>query len=82
MSKMDESAALKAKRAYQRKWQQENRDKVREYNRRWRTAHPDKAKEYQTRWRTNHPEAARECQRRYWMKRAEREAALKASQED
>ena len=47
-----------------RKWQQENKEKVREYNRKWQQENKEKMYEANKRWRKNNPEKVKEIEKR------------------
>jgi len=42
--------AVKVKKEYFQRYQDENRDKLNKYNRQWRSEHPEKVKEYNQRY--------------------------------
>lgn len=44
---------LEKRRAYDKKWREENREKRNAYNREWRKKNPEKAKGHHTKWREN-----------------------------
>lgn len=46
-------AAKEAKRAYQKKWREENRTEIRTYQKKWRSENPEKVREYQERYWEN-----------------------------
>jgi hypothetical protein len=85
--------ALAAKQACTRQWYAKNPEAARQASRkryaekpenakRWRTENPEAAREASRKWRAENPEAVREANRQYYAKKkAEREAAKKAAQE-
>lgn len=50
---------------YKRRWEAENREKVREHVRRWKAENREKARESSRRWRAENPEKAKESDKRW-----------------
>ena len=46
-------AAKEARRAYRKKWREENRTEIRAYQKKWRSENPEKVREYQERYWEN-----------------------------
>jgi hypothetical protein len=55
------------KKAYNKRWRQDNPDKIREGGRRWRRANPDKVKKNKRRYRQGHSEQLRAYSKK-WRK--------------
>lgn len=41
-----------------------------EYNRQWQKNHPERVKEHQRKYRQNHPEKFKKANERYWERKA------------
>ncbi|MCK5613898.1 hypothetical protein KAR91_69190 [Candidatus Pacearchaeota archaeon] len=53
------------KRAYNKKWAQNNKDKIRSYNKKWRSANSNKIIAYNKRWAKDNPEKVKAKDKAY-----------------
>ena len=56
----------------QKKWQENNKDKMREHNKKYKTNNKEKVKEQKVRWRKKNKEKVREQQRRWYEENEEK----------
>ncbi len=67
---MDEKAK-RARREYQRKYRQANRDQINKKRREWNAKNADKVSKWRKAWNEANPDKVRAIEERYWQKKAQ-----------